>query len=126
MDWISITFGANPVGKNENTIGHGQHYETKYNIGDKETLLSITRRFSFSCHSSPEDDVSLTSSSEATNHSTSEAGDLSLLASLPQAPIPPHEFVNIPDCYDHHSVSTASEADQSTSSKVYSPEYISL
>ena len=49
-----------------------------------------------------------------------------LAASLPQAPIPPHEFTNLADCYDHSLASSSTTEDSNTSTKVYAPEYISL
>ena len=65
-----------------------------------------------------------------------EATDLNLLASLPQAPIPPHEFVSLTDCYAEPPPPTSvapSIEDQDLvkdhnggSGGVYSPEYISL
>ena len=74
-----------------------------------------------------------------------EATDLNLLASLPQAPIPPHEFVALTDCYAEHQTSmrevpgsnptsvAPSIEDQDLVKEhnggrggVYSPEYISL
>lgn len=56
------------------------------------------------------------------------SSDLNLLAaSLPQAPIPPHEFAHLADCYDHSIASSSTEdSTTTTSAKVYAPEYISL
>ena len=68
-----------------------------------------------------------------------EATDLNLLASLPQAPIPPHEFVTLTDCYVEPPQPPTSVApsieDQDLvkdhsggggGGNVYNPEYISL
>ena len=65
-----------------------------------------------------------------------EASDLNLLASLPQAPIPQHEFVTLTNCYVEPPPTTTvapSIEDQDLvkdhnggSGGVYSPEYISL
>lgn len=56
------------------------------------------------------------------------SSDLNLLAaSLPQAPIPPHEFAHLADCYDQSIASSSTEdSTTTTSAKVYAPEYISL
>lgn len=59
--------------------------------------------------------------------------DLNLLASLPQAPIPPHEFAHLSELYVDHPSSSASTHQSShmddqdlIKDHVYSPEYISL
>ena len=74
---------------------------------------------------------------ESNSRGLIEATDLNLLASLPQAPIPPHEFVSLTDCYVEQPPPPSSVApsieDQDLvkdhnggSGGVYSPEYISL
>ena len=91
--------------------------------------------------SSPEDGPSSSSSDVASN------SDINLLATLPQAPLPPNNNWGTgapPECYGSHSTSMTTQSHQQqdsshssdkqspssivsvTSSAVYSPEYISL
>ena len=54
-------------------------------------------------------------------------GELGLLASLPQAPIPQHEFAGLSDCYmEHHQPQNEAASPKDQMGQVYSPEYISL